>query len=151
MTHKTYAGRENCHLSTKKDTDMIRTAFWVEKILLNRCDANLEVARCRSRNEFVNESIRFYIAWLNGEKDQDFLCEAIRQTMEGIVKTSENRLARLQFKLAVEQAKLAHLIASLSNVDDEALRKLHIRCMEEVKRINGVVKLEDAIRYEQGE
>lgn len=140
-------------MSAKKDDlpEMIRTAFWVEKLLLNRCDANLEVARCRSRNEFVNEAIRFYIAWLNAEKDQDFFCEAIRQTMEGIVKTTENRLARLQFKSAVELAKISHTVASLSNVDDETLRQLHIRCIDEVKRINGIVKFEDAVHYQHGD
>lgn len=135
----------------KEETEMTRTAFYIEKLLLTRCDANLDVAHCRSRNEFVNEAIRFYIAWLNAEKDQDFFSEAIRQTIEGIIKTSENRLARLHFKSAVELAKMAHTIASLSDVDDETLRQLHIRCIDEVKRINGIIKFEDAVHFQNGD
>ena len=139
-------------MNTEKNSDpkMIRTAFWVEKLLLNRCDASLDIANCRSRNEFVNEAIRFYIAWLSAERDQDFFAAAIQQTVEGIVRTTENRLARLQFKSAVESAKLAHLIASLTNVDDETLRQLHIRCVDEVKRINGIVTLDDAMHSKKG-
>ena len=139
-------------MNTEKNSDpkMIRTAFWVEKLLLNRCDASLDIANCRSRNEFVNEAIRFYIAWLSAERDQDFFAAAIQQTVEGIVRTTENRLARLQFKSAVESAKLAHLIASLTNVDDETLRQLHIRCVDEVKRINGIVTLDDAMHSRKG-
>ena len=133
--------------STENNTDpkMIRTSFWIEKLLLSRCDASLEMANCRSRNEFVNEAIHFYIAWLNAERDQEFFSTALHQMVDGIVRTTENRLARLHFKSAVEAAKLAHLLASLTDVDDEALRQLHIRCVEEVKRINGIVKLEDAM------
>lgn len=140
-------------MNAKKDDspEMTRTAFYIEKLLLTRCDANLEVARCRSRNEFVNEAIRFYIAWLNADKDQDFFCEAIRQTMEGIIKTSETRLARLHFKSAVELAKMAHTIASLSDIDDDTLRRLHIRCVDEVKCINGVVRFEDAVHYQHSD
>jgi metal-responsive CopG/Arc/MetJ family transcriptional regulator len=133
-----------------KQREMTRTAFWIEKNLLRRCDANLEAANCRSRNEFVSEAIRFYIAYLNAEQDQDFLCKAILETVSGIIAGTENRIARMHFKQAVELAKLTHILASMGGVDDETLRRLHIKCVDEVKRINGVIKYEDAAKYQHG-
>ena len=137
----------NTNDTTKEKS--IRTAFYIEKLLLERCDASLRLANCRSRNEFVNNAIRYYLAKLNADNDQDFLAEVIQKMVTATVHSTENRLARLQFKSAVEAAKLAHLLASLTDVDDEALRQLHIKCVEEVKRINGIVTLDDAIHSRQ--
>ena len=127
----------------------IRTAFYIEKLLLERCDASLRLANCRSRNEFVNNAIRYYLAKLNADNDQDFLAEVIQKMAAATIRGSESRLARLQFKSAVEAAKLAHLLASLTDVDDETLRRLHVRCVDEVKRINGIVTLDDAVHSRQ--
>ncbi len=59
--------------------------------------------------------------------------------MSGILAGSENRIRRIQFKEAVELAKLSHILAAQSEIDDETLRRLHVRCVEEVKRTNGVI------------
>ncbi len=55
----------------------------------------------------------------------------------------ENRLARMEFKIAVELSMLAHMIAyhSESRIDESTFRKLHAKCAEEVKRLNGAVEL----------
>lgn len=135
----------------KHDREMTRTSFWLDKLLLKRCDTSLDLANCCSRNEFVNKAIEFYIAYLNANHDTDFLAPVIHQMVSATVRNTETRLARLHFKTVVELAKLAHTVASLADIDDETLRTLHIRCVDEVKRINGVVKFEDAVHYQHGE
>lgn len=152
MRKKDMACKKDDTLSIDKpDTEMIRTAFYLEKILLHRCDASLPLANCRSRNEFVNKAIRFYIAYLNANYDTDFLARVVSETVSGIISGTENRLARLQFKEAVELAKLSHMLASMSDIDEETLRRLHIKCVDEVKRINGVVRFEEAVRYQHSD
>ena len=47
-------------------------------------------------------------------------------------------------------AKLQEMIASVNDMDDETLRKLHIRCVEEVKRINGIISVEDTVKKRRG-
>ena len=47
----------------------------------------------------------------------------------------------MDFKLAVELSKLSQVIAYTHEVDDESLEKLHAKCVEEVRRINGVIGL----------
>lgn len=73
----------------------------------------------------------------------------ISSVMHATVKDSENRMARAMYKLAVETSKLSHVIAYSHGVDEQALGKLQAKCAEEVKRINGAVKFEDAYQYQK--
>lgn len=70
----------------------------------------------KSRNEFMNHALKFYIGYLTSEKN----------------------------RLAVEISKLSHVIAYSHGVNEEELKKLQVKCMDEVKRINGAVRFEDA-------
>lgn len=74
-----------------------------------------------------------------------------RENAERMVQDSENRLARMDFKMAVELAKLSQVIAYTHDVDEESLNKLHAKCVNEVQRINGTIKFEDAYRYQKRE
>ena len=51
----------------------------------------------------------------------------------------------------MELSKLAHVIAYTHEVDEEALHKLHLKCLEEVKRINGAIDFESAYKYQKRE
>ena len=53
-------------------------------------------------------------------------------------------MARAMYRLAVEISKLSHVIAYSHGVNEEELKKLQVKCMDEVKRINGAVRFEDA-------
>ena len=103
-----------------------------------------------SRNEFLNQSLKFYIGYLTSEKIENYMLSTISSVMHSTVKDSENRMARAMYKLAVETAKLSHVIAYSQGVDEEALRKLQAKCAEEVKRINGTVRIESAYEYQKG-
>ena len=75
----------------------------------------------------------------------------ISSVMHATVKDSENRMARAMYKLAVETSKLSHVIAYSHGVDEQGLGKLQAKCAEEVKRINGAVRFEEAYQYQQGD
>lgn len=42
-------------------------------------------------------------------------------------------------------------MASVYEVDTETLKKLHQKCVEEVKWVNGAIWFEDVYRYQNGE
>ncbi len=84
-------------------------------------------------------------------KAEDYLLQSLSSVVAGTVQDSENRLARVDFKIAVELPKLSQVIAYTHDVDAEALERLHAKCVEEVKRINGAVAFEDAYRYQRWE
>ena len=95
--------------------------------------------------------VKFYIGFLNSKKAENYLLQSLSSVLTSTVHDSENRLARMDFKLAVEISKLAHVIAYSHEVDEDALKKLHLKCVDEVKRVNGAVEFEDAYKYQKRE
>ena len=134
-----------------KETEKARVGFYIEKEVVDRADELLAFAGVRSRNEFVAEAMKFYIGFLNSRKAENYLLQSLSSVLTSTVHDSENRLARMDFKLAVEISKLAHVIAYSHEVDEDALRKLHLKCVDEVKRINGAIEFEDAYKYQKRE
>ena len=55
----------------------------------------------------------------------------------------------MDFKLAVELSKLSQIIAYTHDVEEADLQKLHAKCVEEVRRINGTITFEEAYRYQR--
>lgn len=131
-----------------EEKSKVRKAFYIEEDILEQVDRLLQQADVKSRNEFLNQALKFYIGYLTSAKIENYMLSSISSVMHATVKDSENRMARAMFKLAVETSKLANVIAYSQEIDEESMGKLHVRCMEEVKRINGAVKFEDAYEYQ---
>ena len=89
------------------------------------------IADCKVRNDFIERSIMFYSGYVSSQ----VLANVTLESISGIVKTSENRLARLIFKIAVEMAKLEQMLGAINNMDEETMRRLRICCVNEVKKI----------------
>lgn len=134
-----------------KESEKVRVGFYIDKEVVERADELLTFAGVRSRNEFVAEAMKFYIGFLNSRKAENYLLQTLSSVLTSTVHDSENRLARMDFKLAVEISKLAHVIAYSHDVDEESLKKLHLKCIEEVKRINGSIEFEEAYKYQKRE
>lgn len=134
-----------------KKAEKVRTGFYIEKEVLEMADSLLLTANVRSRNEFVTEALKFYCGYLTSGKAEDYLLQSLSSVLIGTVQDTENRLARMDFKIAVELSMLAHMIAyhSESQIDESTFRKLHAKCVEEVKRLNGAVELDEAYRYQK--
>lgn len=131
----------------------VRAGFYVEKELLMEADQLQEDANVKSRNEFVSEALKFYIGYLHSKKAENYLLQSLSSVLTSSIQDTENRLARMDFKIAVELSMLAHMIAyhSTNQIDEATFRKLHAKCVEDVKRLNGAVDLSDAYKYQKRE
>ena len=118
---------------------------------LKRCNEGMSISNCKVRNDFIERAIEFYFGYVSSQTHTDFLSNVITESMTGIVKAAENRLARLLFKIAVEMAKLESMLAAINDMDEATMRRLHIRCVNEVKKINGILTMEAAVRYQRSD
>ena len=105
---------------------------------------------CRSRTEFIEKAVRFYLGYLSAANDSSLLPNVFLSNMKSIVAESDNRQSRLLFKLSVEMAMMMNLLASMQDVDDVTLNRLRGECVKEVKRLNGSFSLDDAVRWQRG-
>ena len=119
--------------------------------MLRKCESAMALSGCGVRNDFITQAIDFYAGYISMQKNVDFLAKVILEAVSGTVKLSENRIARLLFKIAVEMAKLEQMLAAINNMDEETLRQLHIRCVNDVKKINGIISMEDVVKFQRGE
>lgn len=143
------AGRR-CGDTMSEEKGRVRKGFYIDEDLLEQADSLLHQADVRSRNEFLNQALKFYIGYLTSEKIENYMLTTISSVMHATVKDSENRMARVMYKLAVEVSKLSHVTAYGHEVDEETLKKLQAKCAEEVKRINGAVCFEQAYDFQNG-
>lgn len=88
-------------------------------------------------SEFIEKAILFYIGYLSQQDNLNYISPMITETVKAQINGTEQRLARLLFKVAVELGKLTHLLAVAKDVDDETLRQLIVMCINEVRKING--------------
>ena len=125
--------------------------MWLSKDAIQKSDAAVTREDFANRSAFIERAIHFYSDYLYQESHQDFLSEVMLESMKVIVKTSENRLACLLFKIAVGIVKLESMFAAINDMDEAIMRRLHICCVNEVEKINGILIREDAVRYQRSD
>ena len=133
------------------NSDKTKFSIRVDTKLLELCDEYIEKTGALTRTELIETALRFYLGYLTSQNIEDYLLQSLSSVLTSTVHDSENRIARNDFKTAVELSKLAHVIAYSHDIDEATLQKLHLKCLDEVKRINGTVKFEDTYRYQKHE
>ena len=108
-------------------------------------------ANCRSQNEFVEDALQFYCSYLTTQDTTKFLPPIFLDAMRGTLQCSEERIARLLFKLTVEISMMMHVLAAGLEIDTSQLDDLRWRCVQEVKKTNGSVTFKDTLTKNQGE
>lgn len=133
------------------NADKTKFSIRVDTELLELADSYIADSTIQNRTELIEDALRFYLGFLTTQKAEDYLLQSLSSVMTGTMRDSENRIARMDFKIAVELSKLSQVIAYTHDVDEEALQKLHLKCLDEVKRINGAVDFESAYKYQKRE
>ena len=87
-------------------------ALWIYPQTLREIEQKYRGDNCQSKSEFIEKAIRFYLGYLNEEQGVNYLSPMITETVKAEIKGTEQRLARLLFKVAVELGKVSHLIAA---------------------------------------
>ena len=100
-------------------------------------------------SEFIEKAILFYIGYLSQQDNLNYISPMITETVKAQINGTEQRLAHLLFKVAVALGKLTHPLAVANDVDDETFRQLLVVCINEVRKINGAIDCEDAVRYQK--
>ena len=101
-----------------------RYTVWLSDDAIRKSYAAIMSKGFPTRSDFIEKAISFYSGYLFEEDHLDFLSDVLLQAIKGTVASSENRIARLLFKIAVEMAKLEQMLASINDMDEETMRRL---------------------------
>lgn len=125
-------------------------ALWIRPSLLEEVDSLYKSDNCASRSEFMEKALRFYMGYLSSQENQDYLANVIPSTVKGIMDESSNRMGRLLFKMAVEQAVTSNILAAVCEVDQQELERLRNQCIQQIRKTNGMISFNEALRWQQG-
>ncbi len=129
----------------------IRIPLWIYPSVEEKIQKNFEADNCKSPSEFIEKAILFYCGYLASEEYRQYLPNVLVSTMQGSLDSFEDRMATLLFKIAVELSMMLHVTAAANEIDEDTLTRLRGLCVEEVKRLRGSVRLDDAVRFQNGE
>ena len=128
----------------------VKFPLWAYPETLKDVEVHYKNDNCKSQSEFIEKAIRFYAGYVSGKEATAYLPPALVAAMRGTVQDSENRIARLLFKLAVEVNMMMNVLAAGMEISDEDLKTLRARSVREVKQTNGRISFKDAIDYQRG-
>lgn len=121
------------------------STMWLKPETLQKVDIWMEPDNCRSRSEFVEKALVFYIGYLETSDASKYLCEVLSNMIRGILDNNNNRLRSLLFKWCVELNIACHTIAAHfgdAEIDRNELRKYAVR---EVKESCGQISFDNAL------
>lgn len=127
----------------------VKFALWIYPQTMKDVKVHYRDDNCKSQSEFIEKAVKFYIGYLDEEKSIDYISPMITETVKATIKGTEQHITRLLFKVAVELGKLSHMIAAINEIDSETLKSLHTMCVNEVRKINGIIDYEDAVEYQR--
>lgn len=130
--------------------DKNKFTMYVKNSTLDMVVAMYKDDNCRSKSEYIEKAIIFYSGFLSSNKNSNYLPKVITSTVKGTIEETENRLARIMFKLAVELAMTMNVVAFTNDIPKETLSRLRGECVKEVKRLNGTFSFDDAYDWQNG-
>ena len=133
----------------KEQDSKHKFALYIQDSVLDIAKDLYEKDDCRSVSEFICKAIKFYGGYVtNTNMNQDYVPQVVLSTLKSIMHDSENRHNGSLFRIAVEISMIKNLLAIRHGISDVALNKLRNDCITEVKKINGTISYEDAIRWQ---
>ena len=128
--------------------DKLQITAYLKKEAILKLDNLISLTDAKSRNDVLEHAIDFYFGFHTALLSQDYLCSTIGYKMDGLIGNLGTRLARMQFKNAVELDMLTRMLATVVNVSVSDYNKLRKTSVDLVKRTNGSIYIVDACSEE---
>lgn len=130
---------------TENKKNNLKYTFWLTEETSKMIDERLDKSRFRYRSEFVAEAIRRYCCDLDAQTHRNVLTEETERIMDAKIQNLGNRMARINFKLAVELAVMAQLFADYhTSFDKDQISVIRSAAMNNVRKSSGFFTIEDA-------
>ena len=125
-------------------------SLWLKNETMEMIEETYKFDGSRNRSDFIQKAIKFYIGYITAENYKGYFPEIVTTTIQGMMDSFENRMAMMMFKYAVELSMLMHIVAADTNVDENTLTKLRGKCVRDVKCSQGMIKFDEALKYQRG-
>ena len=80
--------------------------IWVTPEEIEKIEKAQEENGCPNRSEFVRDAVKFYIGYLNNNKNINFISPVISSVIKNEIDGAVRNISSMLFKLAVEESLL---------------------------------------------
>ena len=101
-----------------------RHTVWLTDETWSKVKDHYRTDNCSTQNEYIEKAIQFYSGYLDTEQADNYLPRVLSDVVEGKLSALGSRIGKLLFKLSVDDAVMAHLIAAIADVDLDTLKKI---------------------------
>ena len=105
-----------------------------------------KAAGCRSKNQFVERAVNFYVDHLAVQDDSGTLPRAVLSSLDGRLGMFEDRMASLIYNHTVELDMMMGILADSYELTEEDLRRRRAESVRNVKNTNGQMPFEQKVR-----
>ena len=131
------------------ETHSVRFGVYLDKDLVDRCDAVLPKANAGSRSELIADALTFYLAWLDTGDYSKVLTPALESVIDARIKATEKNIGKVLFNISVELGLLQHVVAASQHYSPNTISDLRNVCIDEIKETHGVLPFENAVKYQK--
>ena len=126
-----------------------RHTVWLTDEAWNKVKNHYRTDNCSTQNEYIEKAIQFYSGYLDAEQVDSYLPRVLTEVLEGKLSALGSRTGKLLFKLSVEEAIMAQIVACGFDIDLDTLKKVRVNCIKDIKETNGEVDFEAAYKYQK--
>lgn len=130
--------------------DEKRHTVWLTLDAWSQVKTSYTKDNCTTKNKYIEKAIRFYTGYQNAQNAASYLPRVLADVLEGKPGALGTRIGKLLFKLVAEQDMTSNITAAVNQIPLDDLGRLRARCIRDAKKTNGVINLEDAVRYQNG-
>ena len=118
--------------------------IWVTPEEIEKIEKAREENGCPNRSEFVRDAVRFYIGYLNNNKNINFISPIISSVIKNEIDGAVRNISSMLFKLAVEESLLTEVLAWYANIAPDNIDEIRELCKYKVATNHGNISFEEA-------
>lgn len=122
--------------------DKQRISIYMDRELVKQADRYQEEAGCCSRNDFVAAAVRYYIATLKLQMNDEIFCERLASAISNATEKQTIQISKGLFRYAVELEVIMQMMAKSNNFSAKALQEYRREAVNNVRRTRGKVRLD---------
>lgn len=123
----------------------------IEEESMKKLNSFYKLVGCKTRSQFIEQAIDYYSGYKLSKEMSTYISTAITESINRPIQSFENRISKILFKYAVEQALLMNVIAAFHNVDKKQINVIRGQCVEAIKQTKGKFDFNDAVEWQKGE
>lgn len=112
-----------------------KVSFSIEPKLQTEAECLMKIAECSSMSEFYEKAVQFFVMHLHLKNNESYFGEILSTTLEGMIKSLGDRMAKMQFKNITEVIHLFMMLANEYEWSQEYIDSVYGPAVEQAKKL----------------